>query len=262
MIANRLRRRHLADGVDDAAGAGAAIKHGRRSAQHLDALEIERLQFPARIGRVEQLHAVEEHADSSDLKPRIRNQSLRVSAPKVPPTNARRVAQDLVELAGFWSRICSLRSPTGTAASHDRGVGLGARHRTAGDVALECAARILDDRRHRPARRLGLRGAAALCAAARRARRAPPRAAQIGRSDHHRRQRLRRGSGIRLLRTIDFGDNANTDTVASAAIRNISREFKTDTPTCKLLFGAIGMTPLNGAARSGTLNVKGGNSSN
>ena len=100
-VADRLRWRGLADRVDDAARAGAAIQHGGGTAQHLDTGEVERLQLPARIGSVEKLEAVEEQADvvgleAADQKPVV----ARVGA-ECSGDNARRVAQDLVELAGL-----------------------------------------------------------------------------------------------------------------------------------------------------------------
>ncbi len=61
-VADRLRLRHLADDVDETAGARTTIQDRRGTAQNLDALHVEWLQLPACIGRVEQLHAVEKHA--------------------------------------------------------------------------------------------------------------------------------------------------------------------------------------------------------
>ena len=100
-IADRLRRRHLADSIDDATRAGAAIKHRRRSPQHLDAFEIERLQFPARIGSVEQLQPIQEQTDIVGLEATDQEPVVAGVGPKGAAADARSVAQGLVELAGL-----------------------------------------------------------------------------------------------------------------------------------------------------------------
>ena len=191
-ITDRLGRRHLADGVDNAAGARAAIKRRRRSAQDLDTLEIEGLQFPARIGRIEQLQTIKKQADIVGLE--AADQEPVVAGIRTEGTceNAGRVPQNLVELAGLLvADLLAADHRHRLRRLHDGRVGLGARHAAPGDIAVDRTARILDDRSIAP-RRLGLSGRRNL----RRTMRAALRhrhcaTARLGRGDHHRRQGLR-----------------------------------------------------------------------
>jgi hypothetical protein len=168
---DRLRRRHLADGVDDAAGAAAAIQHRGGSAQDFDPLQIERLQLPARIGGIEQLQAVEKRAvvvglEATDQEPVV----ARIGAER-SGHNACRITQDLVELCRLL--IADLFAPhdrDGLRRFVDRRVGFGADHAAAGNIAPNGPARIfLSDGGDTRRRRSWLRGTsrnapgAALC---------------------------------------------------------------------------------------------------
>ncbi len=117
-VADRLRRRHLADRVDDAARAGTAIQHGRGTAQHFDAGEVERRQLPAGIGRIEELEAVEEQADivgleAADQEPVVAGVGAKRAGDRRPACSAR--SRRTCRASGRGSVRC--RSPTGIAAS-------------------------------------------------------------------------------------------------------------------------------------------------
>jgi len=111
-------------------------------------------------------------------------------SPERPAENARRVTHDLVELGGFLvADLFAADHRNRLRRLHDRRVGLGACHRTAGDIALDRAARIFDEggrglrlRRGRAGCR-GLRWAQAAPWHCRRSRAAAP----FGGSHDHRR---------------------------------------------------------------------------
>ena len=252
-IADRLCRRRLADGVDDAARAGAAIQHGRGTAQHLDTGEVERLQLPARIGRVEQLQPVEEQADivrleAADQEPVV----ARVGA-ECSGDNARRVAQNLVELAGFLvADLFAADHRERLRRLHDRRIGLGARHRAAGDVTLDRAARILDDGRRCLAFRLGpsRRGRALR-------RRAPAASFVVAAVRFSGEVTTTDGSDCDAEPELDCaniacGHNTNTDAVADAATLNTSRDFKASpqpASTCRAFRKLGSATPVGRITR-------------
>jgi hypothetical protein len=131
---------------------------------------------------------------SSDLKPADQEPVVAGVGPKGAGANARRVAQDLIELVRLLvADLLAADHRHRLRRLHDRGVGLGARHAAPRHIAVDRTARILDDRGIAP-RRLDLSGRRdlrrTLRAALRHGHCAPVR---LGRGDHHRRQRLRAG---------------------------------------------------------------------
>ncbi len=186
---------------------------------------------------------------------------MRVSAPNVPATNARGITQDLVELAGFLvANLLAADDRDRLRRLHDRRVGLGARHRAAGDVTLDRAAWILDDGGcWRLAFRLGSSGDGRALVAGRRLRRVVVAAVRFSGD-----VTTTDGRGCDAEPEFDCandasGHNANTDAVADAATPNKSRNFKASpqpASTCRAFRKLGSATPV------GTHNAREVDSSN
>ncbi len=116
-IAERSLRRHLAHRVDDAADVGAAVQHGGRTFQHLDALEPERLDAERSEGLRVELQTVEEVAGLLRGKAADEEEVVAGSKPKVEGSTP-----DTYSTA--WPRFCALRSRICCAPTTDTACGV------------------------------------------------------------------------------------------------------------------------------------------